>query len=86
MKHKFGTFLLALLVGLISGTLMSELLRMVLPTGVVRDFLTYDVGFGLDPVGLNLAAIKLTLGISFSFTIISLLFIIAIVYYFKWWL
>ena len=83
---KFWTFLVALIIGLVSGTLISELLRMVLPTGVVKDFLTYSVNFGIDPFGINLAAIKFTFGIIFSFTIVSLLIVAGIVYYFKWWL
>jgi hypothetical protein len=84
--NKFWTFIIALIAGLVGGSLISELLKMVLPTGVVKDFLTYSVNFGMDPVTVDLAAIKLTLGLTFSFTIFSLLFIIGIVYYFKWWM
>ncbi len=83
---KYWTFLIAIFAGIVSGALVSELLKMILPTGVVKDFLTYSVNFGLDPLGINLGALKFTFGLIFSFTVVSLLFLIAVVYYFKWWL
>jgi len=83
---KFWTFVAALVVGVISGALVSELLRMILPTGVVRDFLTYKINFGFETITLNLALMKVSFGLRFDFTIVSLLFVVAVVYYFKWWL
>ncbi len=76
----------ALAVGIVSGALVSELLKMILPTGVVKDFLTKEVAFGFKPITIDLAALKITFGLSLSFTVISLLFVLAVVYYFKWWL
>ena len=83
---KFWTFVVALVVGMISGALVSELLRMILPTGVVRDFLTYKINFGFETITLNLALMKISFGLRFDFTVVSLLFVVAVVYYFKWWL
>ncbi len=83
---KFGAFIAALVVGMVSGALVSELLKMILPTGVVRDFLTYQINFGIDTITLNLAVIKVTFGITFGFTVVSLLIVAAVVYYFKWWI
>ncbi len=85
-KPNWWIFLLAIIIGFVSGSLVSQLLEMVLPTGVVRDFLTYSVNFGIKTVELNFGMIKIIFGLSFSFTIISLLFVAGVVYYFKWWL
>lgn len=85
-KHKFAAFMLAVVVGLIAGALISELLQLILPTGVVRDFLTRSFNFGFSPSELNLGVVRLTFGINLSFTIVSLLVIVGVVYYFKWWL
>ena len=85
-KKNWWIFFLSLVVGFISGSLVSQLLKMVLPTGVVRDFLTYSVDFGIKTVELNLGILKIVFGLNFSFTIVSLLFIACVVYYFKWWL
>jgi len=86
MEKKYWTFLISIFAGIVSGALVSELLKMILPTGVVKDFLTYSVNFGLDPLGINLGVLKFTFGLTFSFTVVSLLFLIAVIYYFKWWL
>ena len=85
-ERKWVTFFLAVFIGLIAGALISELLGLILPTGVVKDFLITTVNFGFEPVLLNIGAIKFTFGLSFSFTVVSFLIVIAMVYYFKWWL
>ena len=84
--EKNKTFLIAVIIGFLSGALVSELLRMVLPTGVVKDFLVKSVSFGFEPSTINLGLMTFTIGINFTFTIVSLLIIVGIVYYFKWWL
>ncbi len=85
-KKKFWTFVIALVIGLIVGQLITALIKIALPTGVVRDFLTYTISFGLNPITIDLAAVKFTFGLMFSMSIIGFLFIIAMVYYFKWWI
>ncbi|MCD6594948.1 hypothetical protein DRQ29_02225 [bacterium] len=86
-SKKFWTFVIAIISGIISGSLVSELLKMILPTGVVKNFLTYSINFGIEPpFTINLAVVKLSFGFAVSFTVISLLFLILIIYYFKWWL
>ncbi|MCD6124799.1 DUF4321 domain-containing protein [bacterium] len=83
---KFWTFVIALIIGIVAGQLATELVRLALPTGVVRDFLTFSVSFGFNPITLDLAAIKITFGLMFSMSIIGFLIIVLIVYYFKWWI
>ncbi|RKZ35185.1 hypothetical protein DRQ33_00285 [bacterium] len=60
---------------------------MILPTGVVKNFLVYSINFGIEPpVTVDIAVVKFSFGFTLSFTVISLLFMILVVYYFKWWL
>ena len=87
IHKKFWTFIAAIIAGILSGSLVSELLKMILPTGVVKNFLTYSVNFGVQPpFTINLAVVKFSFGFTISFTVMSLLFLILVVYYFKWWL
>ena len=85
-KRNLWTFVVAIIIGLVSGSLISQLLLMVLPTGVVRDFLTKAVSFGLKNVEVDIGVINFSFGLNFNFTIVSMLIVVGIVYYFKWWL
>ena len=84
---KHWLLILGLIVGILAGGLLSELFELVAPTSMVKTFLTKGVEWGIQPpVTLDLGAITLTLGFTIDFTIFSLLCVIFIVYYFRWWI
>lgn len=78
--------LLAVIVGLLVGALVTELLGFVLPTGVVRTFFMKEVSFGLKPTTVDLALFEFTFGFGLRFNFVALVAIGLTVYYFKWWL
>ncbi len=54
---------------------------------MVKEFLTKGVEWGIrPPVTVDLGAITFTIGFTVDFTIFSLLCVILIVYYFRWWI
>jgi len=85
-RKRFAVVLLAVVVGLLAGALLTELLGFVLPTGVVKTFFMKEIGFGIDPVHVDLALVEFTVGFRMYFNFVSLVAIGLTVYYFKWWL
>ncbi len=78
--------LLAVVVGIVAGALLTTILEFILPTGVVKTFFMKEVKFGLDPIHIDLALIELTFGFKFAFNFIALISVALTVYYFKWWI
>jgi len=85
-RKKFAVVLLAVIVGLIAGALITELLRFILPIGVVKTFFMKEVAFGLRTLTIDLALLELTFGFKLRFNFVSLVAIGITVYYFKWWI
>lgn len=78
--------IVSIIVGLIIGGLLGELISYVLPTGVVKTFFLKSVDFGFEPVKVDLVILSFTFGFKMEFNFISLVSIVIIIYYFKWWL
>ena len=83
---KHWILILSLLIGVVGGALISELFDFAAPEGTVKTFFMKGVDFGLKSTTLELGAISLTFGFTMRFTVVSLFFILAIVYYFRWWM
>ncbi len=77
----------ALILAAVLGGVVGELIGSFLPAGHQLGYLfgqSYDrVGF--ETIHLNLYAIDLTLGLRFKFNFVSLLFVILVVVYYRWW-
>ncbi|RKZ31696.1 hypothetical protein DRQ36_01105 [bacterium] len=86
VRHKFAVVFLAVVVGILVGALLTEILTFILPTGVVKTFFMKEVGFGFDPVHIDLALLEFTFGFTFHFNFIAIIAVALTVYYFKWWL
>jgi hypothetical protein len=80
-----GFFMLVLLGGALVGSALGELLGVLLPTGVVRDFFTRAVMPGLNPpVTVDLLVVSLTFGFTLKLNIIALLGVVLMAYLLKW--
>jgi len=84
-KERFWMLLLAIIIAIVSGALVGQLVEFFFPTGVVKLFFTRGVEFGIETVTVDLVALKLTFGLMLKFNVISLIFTIIVIYYFKWW-
>lgn len=85
-RKRFAVVLLAVVVGLLVGALVTEILRFVLPIGVVKTFFMKEVAFGIDPMHVDLALVEFTVGFRMDFNFVSLVAIAVTVFYFKWWI
>lgn len=85
-RRRFAVVLLAVVVGIVAGALITAILEFILPTGVVKTFFMKEVRFGIDPIHVDVVFMELTFGFRFAFNFIALITIALTVYYFKWWI
>ncbi len=83
-KKSLGWILIIILLGALVGSALGEVLGLILPNGVVREFFLRAAVFNLGPAALNLIIIKLTLGISLKINVIGVLGIIFSAYALRW--
>jgi len=83
-NRRIGVLLLWLVCGAVFGSLLGELLGLILPQGVVRQFFLAGVSIGFSPFTLNLAVVSITLGLSLTINVVGVLGILFAAYYFRW--
>ena len=83
-SRRIGVLLLWLVCGAVFGSLLGELLGLILPQGVVRQFFLAAATIGFSPVTLNLAVVSITMGLSLTINVVGVLGILFAAYYFRW--
>jgi hypothetical protein len=83
-KKSLGWVLIIILLGALLGTTLGEVLALILPEGVVKEFFLRSAQFGVGPVTLNLVIFTLTLGFSIKLNAISVLGIGIAAYLLRW--
>ena len=61
-KHRPGFHALVLVVGYMAGGAVQAILRLVLPSGRTKDFLTAGVSTSIGPLPINLVLLNFSLG------------------------
>ena len=86
MKGREITFLIiALILGAVVGGLVGDIIGSFLPEGAVKTLFRKSVDIGLRPTTVELYAIAFTIGLLVKINFVSILFIILVVIYFRWW-
>jgi hypothetical protein len=87
MKRKFsiGMFLIAVVLGALMGSALGQVIGLVLPDGVVKDFFLRSASIGFSPVLVNLVIISFTFGFTFNLNIIGVIGIIIAAYIMRWY-
>ncbi|MFC1628939.1 DUF4321 domain-containing protein [Gemmatimonadota bacterium] len=83
-NRRLGSLVLWLVCGVVIGSLFGELLGLILPEGVVRDFFLVSTDIGIGPVPINLAVMSFTLGFTLDVNVTGVLGILFSAYYFRW--
>ncbi len=74
-----------IILGAMVGTLLGELIGLLLPGGVVQDFFLKTASFGLGPGILDVKLFSLTAGFTIRFNIVGLLGIGVALYLLRWY-
>ena len=86
MKEREITFLIiALVLGAVVGGLVGEIIGSFLPEGALKTLFEESIDIGFKPIALELYAISFTIGFLVKINFVSILFIILVVIYFRWW-
>jgi hypothetical protein len=83
-KKSIGWIFVVILLGAFIGTALGEVLGLILPEGVVKEFFLRSATFSLGPGTLNLVVVTFTLGFSFKINVIGVLGVIIIAYFLRW--
>jgi len=75
----------ALLLGAILGGLLGEIIGSFLPDGAAKTLFSRSVEVGFDSTTLHFFTITFTIGLLLKLNFVSLLMVILVLIYFRWW-
>jgi hypothetical protein len=84
-KKSAGAVLLILIFGALIGSTIGEVIGLLLPDGVVKDFFIKSVRPGLEAGTLDLEVFSITFGFRIKLNIISVLGIALAAYILRWY-
>lgn len=86
MKKRELTFIItALILGAVMGGLVGDIIGSYLPPGAAKTVFTKSVQIGLSPTNLDFYAVSLTIGLMFKINFMSVLVVLLVIVYFRWW-
>lgn len=86
MKKRELTFIIvALLLGAILGGFVGELVGSFLPPGAAKTLFTKSLKVGFETTRVEFYSISFTIGIMFKINFMSVLGVLLIIMYFRWW-
>ncbi len=83
-KRSITIIFIALILGAAIGTILGEVLGLMLPEGVVKQFFLQSVSWGISPVTLDLLVVTVTFGLRVKFNISSVLGLGAVYYFLRY--
>jgi hypothetical protein len=87
MKRRFslGWIVLTIILGALMGSALGQIIGLLFPDGVVKDFFLRSASVGFSPTEINLVIISFTVGFTFHLNIIGVIGIIIAAYIFRWY-
>ena len=84
-KLSIGWVILAIFLGAIIGSVFGELVGLILPNGVVKEFFLRSASFGFSPISIDLAVVVFSVGVSLNLNVIGVIGIILAAYILRWY-
>lgn len=86
MKTREVTFLLvSLVLAAVVGGLVGDIIGSFLSEGAVKTLFEKAISIGFKPLTVDLYAISFTIGLMVKINFVSILFLIMVLLYFRWW-
>ncbi|MDF1544394.1 MAG: DUF4321 domain-containing protein [bacterium] len=86
MKRRELTFVVvALILGAIVGGLVGDIIGTFLPASAAKTLFTKSLEVGFNTIKVDFYAIAFTIGLTIKINFMSILFILLVLIYFKWW-
>lgn len=83
-KRSIAVIFLVLIIGAAVGTILGDVLGMILPEGVVKQFFLQSVSWGISPVTFDVIVMTITIGLRIKFNISSVLGLAAAYYFLRY--
>lgn len=86
MKKRELTFIIvALVLGAVLGGLVGDIIGTFLPAGAAKTVFTKSIVIGFDTVKVDFYAISFTFGLKLNINFMSMLVVLLVIIYFRWW-
>lgn len=86
MKKRELTFIIVgLVLGAVMGGLVGDIIGTFLPAGAAKTVFTKSIVIGFDTVKVDFYAISFTFGLKFKINFMSILVVLLVIIYFRWW-
>lgn len=86
MKKREVVFIVtALILGAVVGGVLGDIIGTFLPPGAAKTLFSKSITIGLDTTRLEFYAITFTLGLMVKINFLSVLTVLLVIVYFRWW-
>jgi hypothetical protein len=86
VKRRELTFLITtLILAAVLGGLVGDVIGTFLPPGAAKTVFTKSIEIGISPTHVDFYAISFTFGLTFKINFMSVLFVLLVIIYFRWW-
>jgi len=86
VKNREVTFLIiALLLAAVFGGLIGDIIGTFLPEGAAKTVFMKSLKVGFDTIKVDFYAISFTFGLTLKINFVSVLVVLLVIVYFRWW-
>jgi len=86
LKRRELTFIIvALVLGAVFGGLIGDIIGTFLPAGAAKTVFTKSIVIGFDTVKVDFYALSFTFGMKLKINFMSMLVVLLVIIYFRWW-
>ena len=86
MKKRELTFIIvALILGAVFGGLLGDIIGTYLPPSAAKTVFTKSIQIGFDTIKVDFYAISFTFGMLVRMNFMSILVVLLVIIYFRWW-
>lgn len=86
MKRREVLFIVtALILGAVVGGVIGDIIGTFLPPGAAKTLFSKSIQIGLDTTRIDFYAVALTFGLMVKINFVSVLTVIFVIVYFRWW-
>jgi hypothetical protein len=86
VKKRELTFIItALILGAVMGGLVGDIIGTYLPPGAAKTVFTKSIEIGINTTKVDFYAISFTFGLTFKINFVSVLVVLLVIVYFRWW-
>ena len=84
-KSEITSIVIALLLAAVIGGLIGSLIGSFIPEGAVKILLDKSIDIGFKAISFDFYSISLTFGLMVKINFVSVLMVILVIIYFRWW-